>query len=253
MTLAPPGSLLRDRASRQPVATECCSHTSVQWLWRPSGPALQGHEFAPLLLNPMVVRRGLVGGQWLLSAVCLLPFAHLVWRIFGGDLGPDPGRELALVTGLWGFRLLLCLAITPLRILSGRAGLLRYRRTVGLFAWFYLSLYFVCWVSFLLQWRFGQLATELLERPFITVGFTGWLLLLPLGLTSTRVMQRRLGRRWKQLHRLIYVIAILGSLHFLWLSKDYYQPLVYTSILLLLLGFRLIQARWWHRSGQRAS
>ena len=181
-------------------------------------------------------------GQTFLIFLCLLPLGQLAWRAMGAELGPDPPRELALVTGLWTLRLLLLtLCVTPLRILSGQAWLLAYRRTLGLCTLFYATLHFSVWMALLLGFRFTEITREIIERPYITVGFAAWLLLLPLGITSTRGWVHRLGRRWKHLHRLVYAIGTLGVLHFLWLSKDAFRPTVYILLLLLLLGFRLVR------------
>ncbi len=178
--------------------------------------------------------------QTLLTLLCLLPLVWLIWRAAGAELGPDPPREVALFTGLWTLHLLLAtLCVTPLRTWTGQAWIFPCRRTLGLCTLFYASLHFTAWLALLLGFRFGEFARELAERPYITVGFSAWLLLLPLGLTSTRGWMRRLGRRWKHLHRLIYLVGILGVLHFLWLSKDFLRPTIYIIILLLLLGSRL--------------
>ena len=191
-------------------------------------------------------RFSITAAQWSLSALCLVPLGQLLWRTLNADLGPDPGRELALATGLWGLRLLLAtLIVTPLRLLTGQPLLIRFRRTLGLFAMLYFSLHFLCWLLFLLQLRMTHVVSEIVERPYITVGFTAFLMLVPLAVTSTRSMRRRLGRNWRRLHFLIYPVATLGCLHFLWLSKDYSRPLFYSTVLAVLLGFRLVS--WWHR------
>jgi len=178
--------------------------------------------------------------QLLLTLVCLLPLAWLTWRAAGAQLGPDPPREVVLYTGLWTLHLLLAtLGVTPLRQLTGQAWLIPCRRTLGLCTLFYASVHLTAWLTLLLQFRFDEVAREIVERPYITVGFSAWLLLLPLGFTSTRGWVRRLGRRWKRLHRLVYLIGILGALHFLWLSKDFFRPTIYMLVLVLLLGSRL--------------
>ena len=171
---------------------------------------------------------------------CLTPFVLLARGAVVGDLGANPLDRVTDVTGEWGLRfVLLTLAVTPLRQLTGIVFFQRFRRMLGLFAFFYVSLHFLTWVwldqSFVLQNIFADIA----KRPFVTVGFLAWLLLTPLALTSTRGMMRRLGRRWQQLHRLIYVIGLLGILHYLWLVKaDLLEPLLYALLLLLLLGLR---------------
>jgi sulfoxide reductase heme-binding subunit YedZ len=144
------------------------------------------------------------------------------------------------VTGLWGLRfLLLTLAISPLRRVSGWNWLQRFRRMLGLFVFFYISLHFLTWVWLDQQLDWSKIAADIVKRPYVTLGFTAWLLLVPLAATSTRGMMRRLGRRWQRLHRLVYVAGVLGVLHFIWLVKaDLLQPLIYASLLLILLAVR---------------
>ena len=147
---------------------------------------------------------------------------------------------LTHTTGDWGLRLLLLtLAVTPLRRLTGWGWLLRFRRMLGLFAFFYLSLHLVTylWLDQFFDW--AAILEDVAKRPYITAGFAAFLLLVPLALTSTRGMVRRLGWRWQTLHRLIYPAAALGVLHFFWLTKaDLREPLVYASVLALLLALR---------------
>lgn len=180
-------------------------------------------------------------------SLCLLPLALLVYDGFTGGLGVNPIEAVTHRTGDWTLRLLLAtLALTPLRRLSGWAWPLRLRRMVGLFAFFYACLHLLTylWLDQFFAW--GRIVEDVIERPFITLGMLAFLGLVPLALTSTRGMQRRLGRRWKTLHRLVYPVAILGVLHFWWLVKaDVREPLVYALILAVLLGVRL--AGWWRR------
>jgi len=180
-------------------------------------------------------------------SLCLLPLALLVYDGFTGGLGVNPIEAVTHRTGDWTLRLLLAtLALTPLRRLSGWAWPLRLRRMVGLFAFFYACLHLLTylWLDQFFAW--GMILEDVVERPFITLGMLAFLGLVPLALTSTRGMQRRLGRRWKTLHRLVYPVAILGVLHFWWLVKaDVREPLVYALILAVLLGVRL--AGWWRR------
>ncbi len=180
--------------------------------------------------------------QSALALLCALPLALLVRRGLSGDLGADPPREVVLFAGLWALRLLLAtLAITPLRRLLrlGGAGLLRCRRTLGLMCLGYASTHLLAYLSLLLGWDATALLEEIVEHPWLLVGALAWLLLLPLGATSNRAAQRRLGRRWKRLHRLIYIIAPLAAIHFYWLSKDLLEPLIYAALFALLLGLRL--------------
>jgi sulfoxide reductase heme-binding subunit YedZ len=146
-------------------------------------------------------------------------------------------------TGDWALRLLLLsLAMTPLRRLLGQPWPIRFRRLVGLYAFFYACLHLSIYLVLDLGGYWTQIFEDIAKRPYITVGFGAWLLLLPLALTSTRGWIRRLGRRWGQLHRLVYVAGGLAVLHFLWLVKsDLREPLVYAAVLALLLGLRL----WW--------
>ncbi len=179
--------------------------------------------------------------------LCLLPLGILVWQAAAQDLGANPVESLLHRTGDWTLRfLLIVLAVTPLRRLTGWNELQQSRRMLGLFAFFYATLHFSVY-AFLdlgLDWSF--LAEDIAKRPYITVGFTAWVLLVPLALTSTRGMMRRLGRRWKQLHRVVYIIGALGVVHYYWLVKaDVREPLIYGGILFLLLTLRL--NRWVRR------
>ena len=173
----------------------------------------------------------------------LVPFAILLLRIYGNDLGPDPAQELSIETGEWTLRLLLItLAITPLRQITNRVSFIRYRRMLGLFALFYASLHFLSWMIFLLGFRFFAIMEELVERPYITVGFSAYLILLVLGITTPKAMVRKLGKNWKRLHRLVYVAAILGTIHLLWiLRSNIGEAVLYGSILVVLLGYRLVR------------
>jgi sulfoxide reductase heme-binding subunit YedZ len=180
--------------------------------------------------------------------LALLPLAWVVWRVVSNDLGPDPAQELAIETGEWSIRfLLLALAMTPLRQLTGLVDFVRQRRMVGLFAWFYASLHFLVWLSFVWGLRWGTVGAEIIERPYITVGFLAWVILLALALTSPKFMVRKLGRNWKRLHRLVYVSGVLAIVHLLWIQRtDLIEPVFYGSILAVLLGYRL-----WNRSRLR--
>jgi sulfoxide reductase heme-binding subunit YedZ len=184
----------------------------------------------------------------LVFVACLVPFLLLLRGAMSGDLGANPLERVTDVTGGWGLRfLLLTLAITPLRRLTGWSRLLRFRRMLGLFAFFYVSLHFLTWLWLDQELSWVRIIEDIAKRPYVTVGFIAWLLLVPLAVTSTRGMIRRLGRGWQRLHRLVYVIGGLGVLHYLWLVKaDYLEPLVYLGILVILLGSRWqpLQRRW---------
>ncbi len=183
-------------------------------------------------------------------ALALAPLAALVAGVARDSLGPDPVAEITHATGTWALRLLLLgLALTPLRRLAGQAWPIRFRRLVGLYAFFYACLHLATWLVLDLGGYWMQVFDDLARRPYITLGFSAWLLLLPLALTSTRGWMRRLGRRWGQLHKLVYVAATLAVLHYLWLVKaDLREPLAYAAALALLLGLR-----WrWRRGGAPA-
>jgi methionine sulfoxide reductase heme-binding subunit len=176
--------------------------------------------------------------------ISLLPLWVLGARIFASDLGPDPAKTLATETGEWALRfLLLSLAVTPLRELTGWVRVSVLRRMIGLFAWFYAGLHFFVYLVFLLQWRWFEVFDDIIERPYITVGFSAFIILTALGLTSNRFMMRRLGRNWKRLHRLVYVAAILALIHLTWILRtDLTDAIFYGSILILLLSYRVIRS-----------
>lgn len=174
------------------------------------------------------------------------PLCWLVLQAVRNNLGPDPGEAIVLGTGLWALRLLLItLLLRPLRDLTGRPEFVRVRRAAGLFAWFYASLHLLLALFYLIGWSWPELIAALRERTYIVFGFSAWVLLVPLGLTSTRRARQRLGRRWRQLHRLIYPAAILACLHFIWLVRsDYLEPAIYSGMLAILFGWRLL---YWAR------
>ena len=175
-----------------------------------------------------------------LFALALVPLAWLIRGAWLGDLGANPLETVTHTLGDWALRLLLItLAVTPLRRLSGWNWLVKLRRMLGLYAFFYASLHFMVWVWLDQQLVWVDMLADIVKRPYVTVGFVAWLLLVPLALTSNRFAIRKLGRRWQQLHRLVYVIAPLAVLHFLWLVKaDWLEPLTYGAILAVLLGLR---------------
>lgn len=184
--------------------------------------------------------------QWLKSALfvlCLVPLGRLVWLGTHRGLGANPIEYITHSTGWWTLTfLLITLSVTPLRRLTGWNWLLRLRRMLGLFAFFYVCLHFVTyiWLDQFFDWH--SMLKDIAKRPFITVGFTAFLLLIPLAATSTNRMVKRLGaRRWQRLHRMVYIIATLGVLHFWWLvKKDIREPLLFGALLGLLLLARLI-------------
>ena len=187
---------------------------------------------------------------------CLAPFALLAARTAGlaGGLGADPVAEVLDTLGKTGLNLLLItLAVTPVRILTGLNLVARLRRLLGLFAFFYIAMHFTAFVWLDLQFAWGMIVGEIVLRPFITIGMIALLLLIPLAVTSTRGMQRRLGRKWVSLHRLVYPIAILGVWHYWWQVKaDTREALVYIGILAALLGYRVFRS-WQRQQRRRAS
>jgi methionine sulfoxide reductase heme-binding subunit len=189
----------------------------------------------------------------LVFTACLLPLAWLACGAFGwlgASLGADPVKELEHECGKTALNLLLLtLAVTPVRELTGQPQLLRLRRMLGLFAFFYVLLHFSIYLVLDLELNFATLGTDIAKRPYITIGFTALLLLIPLAVTSTNAMMRRLGRRWQRLHRLVYVIAVLGVWHFYWqVKRDVREPLIYAGILGVLLGYRVVRARMRRRN-----
>ena len=193
----------------------------------------------------------IVAAKALLHAAALTPLAILgmqVWEVWqtGNDaLGADPVAEIEHRLGLWALRLLMAtLAITPLRQLTGQAVLVRFRRMLGLYAFFYACLHLSAYMVLDLRGYWTLIFEEIAKRPYITVGFSAWLLLLPLAVTSTKGWIKRLGRNWARLHKLVYAAGVLAVLHFWWLVKsDIREPALYAGILALLLGWRAW--KWW--------
>ena len=171
---------------------------------------------------------------------CSLPFALLVYRAFFGDLGANPVETLTHETGEWTLRLLLLtLALTPLKMLTGVGQWIRFRRMAGLFVYFYAFLHFTIWFLADHGLLLSSMFEDIIKRPYITIGFAAFVLLTPLAITSNQLSIRKLGKRWKKLHKLVYLTLILGVLHYLWLVKaDYLEPLIYAAIGALLLAFR---------------
>ncbi|MFB1486996.1 MULTISPECIES: sulfite oxidase heme-binding subunit YedZ [unclassified Thiocapsa] len=180
-------------------------------------------------------------GKPLVFLLCLVPLGVLIARGTSGALGPNPVEAITHFTGDWTLRLLLVtLAVTPLRRLTGQAWLVRYRRMLGLFAFFYAVLHVLTYLWLDRFFDLGTIAEDVLKRPYITVGFAAFVLMVPLAITSTQGWIRRLGRRWKRLHRAVYAIGVLGVLHYLWLVKaDLLEPAIYGGILAVLLGMRV--------------
>ena len=173
--------------------------------------------------------------------ICLVPLGQLGYGYYNDNLTANPIEYITRFTGSWSLIILLAsLAVTPLRKLTGWNELIKLRRMLGLFAFFYAALHFSTYMVLDLFFDFAAIAKDIFKRPYITVGFSALVLMIPLAVTSSAAMIRRLGKRWQQLHYLVYGIAILGVLHFYWLVKaDIRRPVQYGAALTLLLGFRL--------------
>ncbi len=200
---------------------------------------MAGSAAARLLQHPLA--------KPLVFAVALAPFAHFVWGAFADALGPNPAEALIRGTGDWTLRFLcIALAVTPLRQLTGQNQLLRFRRMLGLFAFFYGVLHMLCYAGFDMAFDPGDIGRDIVKRPFILAGFTALLLMLPLAATSFNRAIRALGAaRWQRLHRLVYAVAAAGLLHFWWMraaKNNFSEPSVYIAIVAALLLWRL-----WHR------
>lgn len=204
-------------------------------------------------MNPHTVRRFI---KPLLFLACLVPFLSIVWRAFelgGSGLGANPVEAVQDTFGQWGLRfLVITLAITPLRDWLNAPWLVTLRRMLGLFAFAYVSLHFLTWLILDQGLYWPGILIDIAERPFITIGFAALLMLIPLAVTSTNKMMRRLGKRWKSLHKLIYVISIFAVWHYYWQVKaDVREPLVYATIVAVLLGWRALKSA--RRSTTRAA
>jgi len=195
--------------------------------------------------------RALLTSKWTKVAIfliCLIPFADLVWRSIHSELGANPVEFLQHATGDWTLRFLIfTLCITPFRKLFNLPDLIRLRRMLGLFAFFYVCLHFITYLGPDQQFDLAGMWKDVAKRPFITVGFTAFVLLIPLAITSTAGWIRRLGgKRWQMLHRSIYFAAVLGVIHYYWLVKsDVREPLFYGTLVAILLLWRL--GTWFSR------
>jgi methionine sulfoxide reductase heme-binding subunit len=193
--------------------------------------------------------RSLIKSRWAKPVVwlaCLSPVALLIVKAMRNDLGANPIEYITHATGDWTLRLLLVtLAVTPLRKILNQPELIRFRRLLGLFAFFYASLHLMTWVSLDKFFDPGEMWADIVKRRFITAGMFAFALLVPLAVTSTTGWIRRLGgRKWHRLHQLVYLSAIAGVVHYYWLVKsDIRLPALYGAILLVLLGWRIINNR----------
>jgi len=186
-------------------------------------------------------------GKPLTFLLCLLPLIAISLRVYGigGTLGANPIETLQDYFGEWGLRfILIALAVTPLRKVSGWNWLSRFRRMLGLFAFFYVLMHFVIWLILDQGLLLSAIVEDIFERPFITLGMLALTLLLAMALTSTAGIRRRMGRRWQRLHYSIYVVAILAVWHYWWqVKKDITEPLIYAVIVATLLGYRYWDSR----------
>ena len=176
----------------------------------------------------------------LLFVACSVPFCLLLYNGFTNNLTANPIKEITHFTGEWTLNLLLAtLAVTPLRKITGNNSLIRYRRMLGLFTFFYACLHFSTYLVLDQFFDWNEIVLDVAKRPYITVGFTAFALLIPLAVTSTNRMVQRLGNNWRKLHRLIYLIGALAIIHYLWLVKaDLLPPIIYGVILCVLLALR---------------
>jgi len=187
--------------------------------------------------------------------ICLIPFFYMVTQFFADQA--NPVEYVTRATGDWSLRfLLITLAVTPIRIIYGFGKILRVRRMLGLFAFFYVLTHFMIYAFLDLAYSndvgFSELASyvynDIVKRPYITVGFIAFLLLIPLAVTSTNGMMKRLGKKWRSLHKSVYLVAILGVLHYFWLvKKDLTEPVIYASILAGLFAVRLAKKVDWKK------
>jgi sulfoxide reductase heme-binding subunit YedZ len=185
----------------------------------------------------------------LVFLACLAPFAWLVTRALTGRLGINPVEDLELTTGIWALRFLIfTLLVTPVRRITGWNRVIQFRRMLGLFTFFYASVHFAIYIGIDQFFAFRFIVKDVVKRPFITMGFTAFVLMIPLAITSTKGWIRRLGRRWVVLHRLIYVSAVCAAIHYLWKVKVMIgSPVYYAIVIGVLLAFRLI---WQLRSAK---
>ena len=195
-------------------------------------------------MNALLLNKSAKPAVFLLA---LLPFAWLAWGVFTDNLGANPAEHLIRSTGDWTLRFIcIVLAVTPLRVVTKTPALARFRRMLGLFAYFYVCLHLLSYGFFDMGLDLGEIARDIAKRPFILVGFCAFVLLTPLAATSFNRAIKALGvKRWQTLHRLVYLIAGLGLLHFFWMragKNNFGEPVVYAAIIALLLGWRVVNA-----------
>ena len=178
---------------------------------------------------------------WVLYIVGPLPAAFWLWQGATGQSGPEPIKALEHSLGLFALQLLILgLAVTPLRKWTG-LNLLKFRRAIGVVSFFYVLLHFLTWFVLDMSLLWGQILGDIVKRPYITIGFIGFLLLIPLALTSNNLSVRKLGARWRKLHKLVYPAVLLGGLHWVWLAKGWQvEPMLYMATILAILALRVI-------------
>jgi sulfoxide reductase heme-binding subunit YedZ len=194
-----------------------------------------------ILLAKTPDKQQLVRIKQIVFVLCLVPLCRLIWLGFNDDLSANPVEFVERSTGYWTlFILLATLSLTPIRLLTGRVWQLQLRRMLGLFMFFYACLHLTTylWLDYSFLWP--DIIKDIIKHPYVLVGSAAFLLTIPLAITSNNLMIKKLRERWKPLHRAVYVIAILGVVHFLWLvKKDVREPLLFIAVLSLLLGIRI--------------
>ena len=232
---------------------------SVSGALRPHSRTSAGASERPPVSPPVSTRTGLHASPWavnklllhpaakpLVFALCLLPFAWLVYAAFANQLGANPAEALVRSTGDWTLRFLcIVLAATPLRTITHTPALARFRRMLGLFVYFYVVVHLLSYSWFDMEFVVADIVKDIIKRPFILVGFSAFLLLTPLAATSFNRAIKALGaKRWQLLHRLVYAVAGLAILHFFWMrsgKNDFAEVAVYAAVLLTLLGWRVFK------------
>ena len=171
----------------------------------------------------------------------IIPFLLILYKIFLNKLGPEPVKEITHFTGEWTLIFIcLTLSMSPLKRFTNSTIWISFRRMLGLFVFFYATLHLLTYVGLDYRFNWSPILDDVVKKKYIFIGFSAWLLLLPLTITSSQRMVLLLKKNWKKLHRLIYIIAIFGSLHYIWLSKTiFFKPLIYFIIIIVLLAFRI--------------
>ena len=173
--------------------------------------------------------------------LCLWPLGIIISNIYYNDLGPEPVKKIMNHFGEWTLIFIcLTLSMSPLKRITNLSFWIKFRRMLGLFVFFYATIHLLTYVGLDYRFDWEPIINDVLKKKYIFIGFSAWLLLIPLAVTSSQKMIKILGSNWKNLHRLVYAIAIFGSLHYIWLSKTiFFKPLIYTSIIVVLLALRI--------------